>query len=85
MAEGYDAVIRHSLRATSRRSAMIVFAFIHGQDRGLLRRRIKLKEILQNLIAIEPFTANKLIGDLKGFYSARLSYKDRIVYSIDNT
>jgi len=30
-----------SFGATSRRSISIVFAFIHGQARGLLRRRIK--------------------------------------------
>jgi hypothetical protein len=38
---GYDAVIRLSFGATSRRSILIVCAFIHGQARGLLRRRIK--------------------------------------------
>ena len=38
---GYDAVIRLSFGATSRRSATIVYAFIHGQAHGLLRRRIK--------------------------------------------
>ncbi|UCF55911.1 MAG: hypothetical protein JSW15_07275, partial [Deltaproteobacteria bacterium] len=39
---GYDAVIRLSFGATSRRSATIVYAFIHGQAHGLLRRRIKI-------------------------------------------
>ena len=40
---GYDAVIRlrQDFGATSRRSILIVCAFIHGQARGLLRRRIK--------------------------------------------
>jgi hypothetical protein len=44
---GYAAVIRHIPLATSRRSAKIILdsnlgilAFIHGQARGLLRRRI---------------------------------------------
>jgi len=42
-ASGYDAVIRLSFGATSRRSILIVCAFIHGQARGLLRRRINQK------------------------------------------
>ena len=43
----------------------------------------KLKEILENKIAVEPHTGKKLVGQLKGFYSIRLSYKDRVVYSVD--
>ena len=43
----------------------------------------KLKEIILNKIALEPYTGKKLIGDLSGFYSVRMSYKDRIIYSID--
>ncbi|MBL7175764.1 MAG: hypothetical protein ISS66_08065 [Desulfobacteraceae bacterium] len=35
-----DVVIRLSFGATSRRSTTGVCAFIHGQARGLLRRRI---------------------------------------------
>lgn len=45
--------------------------------------KMKLKSILVNVIASEPFSGKKLIGDLTGLYSYRLSYKDRIVYSID--
>ena len=43
----------------------------------------KLREILVNTIAPEPTAGKKLVGDLQGFYSIRLSYKDRIVYPID--
>ncbi len=43
----------------------------------------KLKEIVLNKISLEPYTGKKLIGDLSGFYSVRMSYKDRIIYSID--
>jgi addiction module RelE/StbE family toxin len=43
----------------------------------------KLKEIIENQILQDPTSAKKLVGDLTGFYSIRLSYKDRIVYSID--
>ncbi len=47
------------------------------------RLTTKLKEILDNKIAVEPYTGKKLVGQLKGFYSIRLSFQDRIVYSID--
>ncbi len=43
----------------------------------------KLQSILQNVIAHDPFAGKKLIGDLTGFFSYRLTYKDRIVYTID--
>ncbi len=43
----------------------------------------KLKDILNNQISVEPHSGKKLIGQLKGFYSIRLSYQDRIVYSVD--
>lgn len=47
------------------------------------RLQNKLKEILQHNIAIDPFSGKKLVGDLEGFYSIRLTHQDRIVYSID--
>jgi len=34
-------------------------------------------------ISKELYSGKKLVGDLKGFYSLRLTYRDRIVYSID--
>ncbi len=45
--------------------------------------RAKLHDILTEVIAKNPFQGKKLLGDLAGSYSYRLSYKDRIVYSID--
>ncbi|MGH8248689.1 MAG: type II toxin-antitoxin system RelE family toxin [Gammaproteobacteria bacterium] len=45
--------------------------------------RRKLYEVLTAVIAHEPFQGKKLVGDLAGSYSHRLTYKDRIVYSID--
>ncbi len=45
--------------------------------------RKKLREILVSSVAAEPRSGKKLVGDLEGFYSMRLSYRDRIVYSID--
>ena len=43
----------------------------------------KLREILVNRIAVNPFDGKKLVGDLKGCWSVRLNLKDRVVYSID--
>jgi len=45
--------------------------------------REKLKDILTEVIARNPFEGKKLLGDLVGSYSYRLTYQDRIVYSID--
>ena len=48
------------------------------------RLKKKLRLILLETVAVEPTSGKRLVGDLKGFYSHRLSLKDRIVYSIDN-
>ena len=48
------------------------------------RLKAKLHDILTEVIMKNPFQGKKLIGDLTGSYSCRLSYKDRIVYSIDS-
>ncbi len=45
--------------------------------------KTKLKNLLLHEIAVDPYCGKKLIGDLQGFFSFRLSYKDRIVYTID--
>ncbi|WP_420628115.1 type II toxin-antitoxin system mRNA interferase toxin, RelE/StbE family [Candidatus Leptofilum sp.] len=45
--------------------------------------RKKLKTILIEVIAQRPYEGKKLLGDLAGNYSYRLSYQDRIVYSVD--
>ncbi|MFU8838643.1 MAG: type II toxin-antitoxin system RelE family toxin [Thiohalomonadaceae bacterium] len=42
----------------------------------------KLKTILRNRLAHDPYSGKALVGELKGYYSLRLSYQDRIVYSI---
>lgn len=47
------------------------------------RLRRKLREILAADLATDPFSGKKLVGDLTGFHSIRLSRKDRIVFSID--
>ena len=43
----------------------------------------KLYEILTEVLAVSPFEGKKLMGDLTGSYAYRLTYQDRIVYSID--
>lgn len=45
--------------------------------------RGKLHDILVQVIARDPYEGKKLLGDLAGSYSYRLTYKDRIVYSVD--
>ncbi len=46
------------------------------------KQKEKLKEILQQFIAINPYVGKALKGDLKGLYSYRLNRTDRIVYEI---
>ncbi|MFV2073605.1 MAG: type II toxin-antitoxin system YoeB family toxin [Thermoanaerobaculales bacterium] len=45
--------------------------------------KTKLRDILMNRIAVNPFDGKKLVGELDGYWSVRLTLKDRIVYSID--
>lgn len=47
------------------------------------RMKDKLKVILQQQVAPNPHCGKRLVGDLAGFLSLRISYKDRLVYSID--
>lgn len=47
------------------------------------RLKQKLKTILVEVIAEKPYDGKKLLGDMAGNYSYRLTYKDRIVYSVD--
>ncbi|ACK66487.1 addiction module toxin, Txe/YoeB family [Rippkaea orientalis PCC 8801] len=45
----------------------------------------KLKKIIEDTLSINPYSGKKLVGDLVGFFSLRLSYQDRIIYTIDET
>lgn len=47
--------------------------------------RAKLLDILIHGVAENPYEGKRLVGDLAGSYSLRLTYKDRIVYSIDES
>lgn len=42
-----------------------------------------LRDILLEVLALNPYEGKKLLGDLAGSYSYRLTYKDRIVYGLD--
>lgn len=44
----------------------------------------KLKDILLNKIALQPESGKPLLGQLKGYYSVRLSFQDRVVYRIED-
>ncbi len=48
------------------------------------RQKEKLKVILLGQVALNPRCGKRLIGDLAGFFSLRLSYKDRLVDSVDD-
>ena len=44
--------------------------------------KAKLKTVLEQVIAINPTAGKALVGDLKGFYSYRLTIRDRILYTV---
>ena len=45
-------------------------------------QKLKLQEILQQVLAVNPYIGKALKGKLTGLYSYRLNRKDRIVYEI---
>ena len=45
--------------------------------------KVKLRNIVTEVLATTPFEGKKLLGDLAGSDSYRLTFHDRIVYSID--
>lgn len=59
----------------------------HQALRDLEKQSPKLREkfirIVQEVLEHQPHLGKRLVGDLQGSYSLRLSYHDRIVYSID--
>lgn len=48
------------------------------------RLKEKLRAVLQKQVALDPKCGKRLVGDLAGFFSLRLSYKDRLGYSVDD-
>jgi len=47
------------------------------------KMKVRLQEILLNLVANDPHQGKRLVGELEGNWSLRLNLKDRIVSSID--
>ena len=45
--------------------------------------KAKLRDILVEVLAHEPYAGKRLLGELEGSYSYGLTFKDRIVYSLD--
>ena len=66
-------------------SNAVRFSRVAYKDVGDLTPRLKkkLKDIITGQIALNPHSGKRLVGDLAGFYSMRLTFKDRIIYSID--
>ena len=66
---------RYEVRATRR------------AEKDIQKLSPKLKEkfysILMEVIAVDPYQGKKLLGELEGSYSYRLTFQDRIVYSVD--
>lgn len=56
-----------------------------GKDVRKLTPKLKqkLQAILTESVSTSPHIGKRLVGDLQGFYSVRLTYKDRIVYTIN--
>ena len=48
------------------------------------RLKEKLKVILRQQVAPNPRCGKRLVGDLAGLLSLRLTYKERVVYSVDD-
>ena len=44
--------------------------------------RAKLKDVVRKRLAVDPYSGKPLVGPLKGYWSVRLTYQDRIVYTI---
>ncbi len=63
----------------------LVFSKQAKKDIGKLtpKLREKARRICIRLCE-DPFMGKPLLGDLKGYYSIRLTYQDRIVYSVNN-
>jgi addiction module RelE/StbE family toxin len=47
------------------------------------RLRKKLQTTATGQLHENPYAGKRLVGDLEGFYSLRLTHKDRVVYTID--
>ena len=49
------------------------------------QQKHKLKQILEQIICVNPYRGKALKGKLKGLHSYRLNHKDRVLYEIYET
>lgn len=70
---------------TEKTSYRVVFSHraVKDIDKLTPKLRSKLKDIVRHRLSIEPQGGKRLVGDLRGYLSIRLTYQDRIVYRID--
>ena len=63
----------------------VVFSQRAAKDLAKLTPKLwaKVKDIVSNRLAVEPRGGKHLVGDLRNYLSIRLTYRDRIVYRID--
>ncbi len=52
-------------------------------DKLAPKLRAKVKKLCHEILQNTPFEGKHLVGELQGSYSLRLSYQDRLVYSVD--
>jgi Txe/YoeB family toxin of Txe-Axe toxin-antitoxin module len=70
---------------TDGRRYRVVFARRAAKDVKQLTPELgrKLKDIVENRLAVDPHSGKRLVGDLAGYRSVRLTHQDRVVYRID--
>jgi mRNA interferase RelE/StbE len=63
----------------------IVFAKQATKDLDKLSQaqKNKVKDLAIHVLQEDPQSGKKLVGDLKGYYSLRISIRDRMVYRIN--
>lgn len=68
-------------------SFQVLFSKQAQKDIALLtlKQKEKLRQITQQILAVNPYTGKALKGELKGLYSYRLNRTDRIVYEVLET
>lgn len=68
---------------SARREIRFTRQAVRDVERLSPRLRTKLRDILLEVLAQNPYEGKKLLGDLAGSFSYRLTYRDRIVHSLD--
>lgn len=68
---------------SARREIRFTRQAVRDVERLSPRLRMKLRDILLEVLAQNPYEGKKLLGDLAGSFSYRLTYRDRIIYSLD--